>query len=81
VRATLADEDAESQQITAAGQLLGQLIEQDVELTGEQAKLKAGVSRDRIVSVHDPEMRHGRKSRSKRFDGHKAAIGVDADSQ
>lgn len=81
VRATLADEDAESQQIAAAGQLLGQLIEQDVELTGEQAKLKAGVSRDRIVSVHDPEMRHGRKSRSKRFDGHKAAIGVDADSQ
>jgi len=81
VQATLGDEDAESQQIAAAGQLLGQLIEQDVELTGEQAKLKAGVSRDRIVSVHDPEMRHGRKSRSKRFDGHKAAIGVDADSQ
>ncbi len=81
VRATLADEDAESQQIAAAGQLLGQLIEQVVELTGGQAKLKEGVSRDRIVSVHDPEMRHGRKSRSKRFDGHKAAIGVDADSQ
>lgn len=81
VQATLGDENAESQQIAAAGQLLGQLIEQDVELTGEQAKLKAGVSRDRIVSVHDPEMRHGRKSRSKRFDGHKAAIGVDADSQ
>lgn len=80
VRATLGDEDAESQQIAAAGQLLGQLIEQDVELTGEQAKLKEGVSRDRIVSVHDPEMRHGRKSLSKRFDGHKAAIGVDADS-
>jgi len=81
VQATLGDEDAESQQIAAAGQLLGQLIEQDVVLAGEQAKLKAGVSRDRIVSVHDPEMRHGRKSRSKRFDGHKAAIGVDADSQ
>lgn len=81
VQATLGDEDAESQQIAAAGQLLGQLIEQDVELTGEQAKLKASVSRDRIVSVHDPEMRHGRKSRSKRFDGHKATIGVDADSQ
>jgi hypothetical protein len=29
------------------------------------------------VSVHDPEMRHGRKSASKRFDGHKAAIVVD----
>jgi len=31
--------------------------------------------------VHDPDMRHGRKSSSKRFDGHKAAIAVDAESQ
>jgi transposase len=80
-QAALAAEDPESQQIAAAGQLLGQLLDQDVDLTTGQAKLKAGVSRDRIVSVHDPEMRHGRKSSSRRFDGHKAAIGVDADSQ
>ncbi len=33
------------------------------------------------MSVHDPEMRHGHKSSSKRFDGHKAAIVVDTDSQ
>ena len=33
------------------------------------------------MSVHDPEMRHGRKSGSKRFDGHKAAIVVDTDTQ
>jgi len=39
------------------------------------------VSRDRVPSVHDPEMRHGRKSKSKRFDGHKAALAVDTDSQ
>jgi transposase len=80
-RATLAEGDPERQQIAAAGQLLGQLIDQDVDLTGGQVKLKEGVSRDRIVSVHDPEMRHGRKSSSRRFDGHKAAIGVDAESQ
>ena len=29
------------------------------------------------MSVHDPEMRHGHKSSSRRFDGHKAAIVVD----
>ena len=29
--------------------------------------------------MHDPELRHGRKSASKRFDGHKAAIAVDTD--
>ena len=43
--------------------------------------LKEGVSKDRMVSVHDPEMRHGHKSKSKRFDGHKAAVVVDTDSQ
>jgi len=80
-RATLAEEDPASQRIAAAGLLLGQLIVQDVDLATGQAKLKEGVSQDRIVAVHDPEMRHGRKSSSRRFDGHKAAIGVDADSQ
>jgi len=34
-----------------------------------------------VVSVTDPEMRHGRKSKSKRFDGHKAAIATDPESQ
>ena len=43
--------------------------------------LKDGVSRDRMMPVHDPEMRHGHKSSSRRFDGHKAAIVVDTDSQ
>jgi hypothetical protein len=81
IRASLAVADPAGQQIATAGQLLGQLIDQDVDLTGGQAKLKEGVSRDRIVSVHDPEMRHGRKSSSRRFDGHKAALGVDAESQ
>lgn len=81
MRASLAEQAPERQQIVDAGQLLGQLIDQDVDLTGGQAKLKEGVSRDRIVSVHDPEMRHGRKSSAKRFDGHKAAIAVDAESQ
>jgi hypothetical protein len=39
------------------------------------------VADDRLLSVHDPEQRHGRKSKSKRFDGHKAAVVVDTDEQ
>ncbi len=39
------------------------------------------MSKDRILSVHDPEMRHGRKSSRKRFDGHKAEVVVGTDSQ
>ena len=71
----------ERQGIVASAELLGQLLLQDVERTGEGIGLKDGVSRDRMVSVHDPEMRHGHKSSSRRFDGHKAAIVVDTDSQ
>ena len=58
-----------------------QLLHQDVARPAAGVRLKQGVSQDRIVSVHDPEMRHGRKSRSPRFDGHKAAIAVDPESQ
>ena len=63
-----------------AAELLGRLLLQDVERTDDGVSLKDGVSRDRMMSVHDPEMRHGHKSSSRRFDGHKAAIVVD-DSQ
>ena len=76
------DEDSpERQRIAEASQLLGLLLVQDVELTEEGVCLKEGVSRDRMVSVHDPEMRHGHKSSSKRFEGHKASVAVDTDSQ
>src|SRR5207302_9036711 len=44
-------------------------------------RLKQGVAADRLISVHDPEMRHGRKSSSQRFNGHKAQVAVDTDSQ
>ena len=77
----LPEDSAERQRIVAAAELLGQLLLQDVERTEGGASLKDGVSRDRMMSVHDPEMRHGHKSSSRRFDGHKAAIVVDTGSQ
>ena len=43
--------------------------------------LRDGVSKDRMLSVHDPELRHGHKSSHRRFNGHQAAIVVDTDSQ
>ena len=68
-------------EIVAAAQLLGQLLHQDVARPAAGVRLKKGVSRDRIMSVHDPEMRQGRKSSSQCFDGHKAAGAVDPESQ
>jgi len=62
-------------------QLLDRLVDQDIEVHDDgQAQIKRGVAKDRIVSVHDPEMRHGRKSKRTRFDGHKGEIVVDSDS-
>ena len=76
-----APESAAHKKLTEAAELLAQLLLQDVERKPDGPTIKEGVSRDRLVSVHDPEMRHGRKSKAKRFDGHKAALVVDAESQ
>src|SRR5262249_50675337 len=48
---------------------------------GGGCQIKEGTEKDRQISVHDPEMRHGRKSASKTFNGHKTAVAVDMDSQ
>ena len=77
----LEEDSSMRQRIAPASELLGQLLLQDVERTEDGVGLKEGVSRDRMVSVHDPEMRHGHKSSSRRFDGHKASVAVDTDSQ
>jgi transposase len=69
---------AEAWLLEAAG-LLSRVLVQDVERREDGPALKQGVAKDRLLSVHDPEMRHGRKSASKRFDGHKAAVAVDTD--
>ena len=72
----LLDEDSpERRGIVEASELLGRLLLQDVERADDVVSLKRGVSRDRMVSVHDPDMRHGHKSSSRRFDGHKAVGG------
>ena len=42
--------------------------------------LRRGVSRDRRISLEDPQMRHGRKSRSLRVDGYKRHVLQDLDS-
>ena len=48
---------------------------------GLGVSLKGGVSRDRMMSVHDPELRHGRKSAADASTGTRRRLGVDTDSQ
>jgi hypothetical protein len=67
--------------LQAAADVLAQILNQDIERRDDGPAIRDGVSPDRVVAVHDPEMRHGRKSAAKRFDGHKGAIAVDTGSQ
>jgi hypothetical protein len=54
---------------------------QDLEVTkGAGVAIREGVAPDRRISIEDAEMRHGRKSRSKRFNGYKEHIARDLDS-
>lgn len=46
---------------------------------GGGVRIRTGVAADRRVSIEDREMRHGRKSKSKRFNGFKRHIAADAD--
>jgi hypothetical protein len=63
--------------------LLGQVIEADTEPDPDDggARLREGVAPDRVISVSDPQMRHGRKSAARRFDGHKMDVITDEASE
>lgn len=62
-------------------QTLEQIRAQDLEPDpgGGGQRIRDGVAPDRRVSVEDPQMRHGRKSKSKRFDGYKQHLAADLD--
>ena len=92
----LPEDSVQRQSIVDGAELLGQLLLQDVErksgdgdvdahahadAADDWVSIRDGVSKDRMLSVHDPELRHGHKSSRRRFNRHKAAIVVDTDSQ
>ena len=50
---------------------------QDVTDESGQPEIRQGTAKDRQISVEDSEMRHGRKSRSKKVNGYQRHIAVD----
>lgn len=84
-RAVLRDcpEGADIKALTAACDLLAALLLQDVDQEPEDQKgpkIREGTAKDRVISTTDPEMRHGRKSASHQFEGHKGTVVVDTAS-
>lgn len=58
--------------------VLGQDTEPDPDNPG-RVRLREGVAPDRVCSVGDPDMRHGRKSRTKAFNGYKRYVATMVD--
>lgn len=67
--------------LKAQVETLVQIRTQDLEPDpqGGGVRIREGVAADRRVSIADKEMRHGRKSKSKRFNGFKRHIAADVD--
>lgn len=65
-----------------AAELLALVAGQDVEAGDDGVfRIARKVARDRVISTVDPQARHGHKSRNRRFDGYKAHLSVDPDSE
>lgn len=80
-RGKLTEGGPEDQELTEAAGLLARVLAQDLERRDDGPALRNGVAKDRMPSVHDPEMRHGHKSAAKRFTGHKVQLAVDTETQ
>jgi len=75
-------EDIDDPSVAEPAGLLAQVIGDDVEEGDDgQPQIRQGVATDRTISHSDPEMRHGRKSASRRFDGHKLDVISDEESE
>lgn len=75
---------ARDPELAEARELLERVIDQDIDeepTDGAGPAIRQGVASDRVVSVVDPEMRHGRKSPSSRVDGYKAHVLTDHDRE
>jgi hypothetical protein len=65
-------------EVAQAAELLATVIGQDIEETADGRFVIAhGVAPDRVISVVDPQARHGHKSNARGFDGDKGHVAID----
>jgi Transposase DDE domain/Transposase domain (DUF772) len=66
----------------ARGLTAARQVQQQDTLVGDDGatRLRQGVAKDRRISVEDPQMRHGRKTKSVRIDGYKRHVLTDLDT-
>jgi hypothetical protein len=65
-----------------AAELLAVVVGQDIEETDDgRFRIAQGTASDRVISTVDPQARHGHKTAAHGFDGYKAHIAIDPDSE
>jgi len=77
----LAAEHSDDAELQASAWMLTKILGDDiVDDEGGDPQIAEGTAPDRIISITDPDMRHGRKSRAHRFDGFKVSVSSDLSS-
>lgn len=73
---------SDDSEVRAAGWLLTKILGDDIVADDQgEPQIGEGTAPERIISVTDPEMRHGRKSQASRFDGFKVAVTTEQTSE
>jgi Transposase DDE domain/Transposase domain (DUF772) len=68
--------------VREAAELLAVVVGQDIEETDDgRFRIAQGTAPDRVISTVDPQARHGHKTAAHGFDGYKAHIAIDPDSE
>lgn len=78
----LALADSDDAEVRSIGWLLTKILGDDLEVDEQgEPQIAQGTAPDRIISVTDREMRHGRKSQAHRFNGHKVMLVTEESSE
>lgn len=78
----LAADRIDDDEVRYLGWLLTKILGDDLVVNDQgQAEIGKGTATDRIISITDPQMRHGRKSRAHLFNGFKASVSTDQHSE
>jgi Transposase DDE domain len=68
--------------VAEAATLLATVTGQDIEETADgRFRIFEGTAPDRVISTVDPQARHGHKTAAHGYDGYKAHVAVDPDSE
>jgi hypothetical protein len=74
----LAAEHIDDDEVRSLGWLLTKILGDDLVVNDQgQAQLGQGTATERIISITDPQMRHGRKSSAHLFNGFKVSASTD----